>query len=262
MGSSDGHRVYLGNLPVDISKSEIESLFKNYNPVEVTLKERFGFIEFEKRIDAEDAIHDFNGKKVSGSRIVVERALGHRRRENRSREERSNRVVIKNLPPKTTWQEVKDLMRKAGRVTFADVLKDCDGEGVVEFARRDDMKYALKELNGTKLNGYRLKLEEASSRRRRSSRSHYYSRSRSPRRSRSRTRSRSESRSRSPRRSRSFDRSRSSRRDDSASRSRSPERRKSRSPEDSKAYNGEETEMNPTPVLDDQEESPAMDQIE
>lgn len=32
---------------------------------------------------------------------------------------------------------------------------------VVEFARRDDMKYALKELNGTKLNGYRLKLEEA-----------------------------------------------------------------------------------------------------
>ncbi|CEG74934.1 hypothetical protein RMATCC62417_10061 [Rhizopus microsporus] len=80
-------------------------------------------------IDAEDAIHDFNGKKVSGSRIVVERALGHRRRENRSREERNNRVVIKNLPPKTTWQEVKDFMRKAGRVTFADVLKDCDGEG-------------------------------------------------------------------------------------------------------------------------------------
>jgi arginine/serine-rich splicing factor 4/5/6 len=75
-------------------------------------------------------------------------------------------------------------MRKAGRVTFADILKDRDGEGyiyinfvirwiifvcltwllfisVVEFSRRDDMKYALKELDNEKLNGSRVTLEEA-----------------------------------------------------------------------------------------------------
>ncbi|KAL9543748.1 hypothetical protein PS6_009115 [Mucor atramentarius] len=112
-------------------------------------------------------------------------------------------------------------MRKAGRVTFADILKDREGEGVVEFAKRDDMKYALKELDNEKLNGTRVTLEEAGRSRRKSSRD----RSRSPRRSsrrRSRSRdsrSRSRSRSRSPRRDRSVSRSRSS------SRGRSSERR-------------------------------------
>lgn len=32
---------------------------------------------------------------------------------------------------------------------------------VVEFSRRDDMKYALKELDNEKLNGSRVTLEEA-----------------------------------------------------------------------------------------------------
>jgi RNA recognition motif-containing protein len=32
---------------------------------------------------------------------------------------------------------------------------------VVEFAKRDDMKYALDKLNGDKLLGHRLDLEEA-----------------------------------------------------------------------------------------------------
>jgi arginine/serine-rich splicing factor 4/5/6 len=68
MGSSDGNRVYLGNLPVNVTKSEIESVFKSYNPVEVTLKERFGFVEFDNKVDADDAIHDLHGTKVSGSR--------------------------------------------------------------------------------------------------------------------------------------------------------------------------------------------------
>ena len=34
-------------------------------------------------------------------------------------------------------------------------------DSVVEFARRDDMKYALRELDNEKLNGSRVTLEEA-----------------------------------------------------------------------------------------------------
>ena len=83
-------------------------------------------------------------------------------------------------------------MKKAGRVTFADILKDRDGEGygqlisiyqfcfricrcdritkeyvfnnnfsVVEFAHREDMKYALRELDNARLNGQRVSLMEA-----------------------------------------------------------------------------------------------------
>ncbi|GAA5796478.1 hypothetical protein EDC94DRAFT_615351 [Helicostylum pulchrum] len=217
-----GHRVYIGRLASDANKRDLEDLFKNYGRIlDVTVKTGFGFVEFENKIDAEDAVHDIHDTKFLGQRLIVELAMSRRRPE-RIENKDTNRIIVKNIPSKTTWQDLKDFMRKAGRVTFADILKDRDGEGVVEFARREDMKYALKDLDNEKLNGSRVTLEEAgrSRSRRRSSRD----RSRSPRRtSRRRSRSRdSRSRSRSPRSARSArSRSRSSSRGRSSQRTRS-----------------------------------------
>ena len=70
-------------------------------------------------------------------------------------------------------QDLKDYMRQAGEVTYADAHKNHRNEGVVEFASYDDMKTALDKLDGTELNGKRIKLVEP--RKRRGS----YSRSRS-----------------------------------------------------------------------------------
>ncbi|TRY87560.1 hypothetical protein DNTS_025178 [Danionella cerebrum] len=58
----------------------------------------------------------------------------------------------KRLPPTGSWQDLKDHMREAGDVCFADVQKD--GEGVVEFLRREDMEYALRRLNGTEFRSH------------------------------------------------------------------------------------------------------------
>ncbi|KAI8983943.1 hypothetical protein BDF20DRAFT_355340 [Mycotypha africana] len=177
-----GYRVYIGRLARDAQRRDIESLFKDYGRIlDVTVKTGFGFVEFQEKADADDAVHDMHDTRFLGQRIIVEHAMSPRR-ERRERDFDTNRIVVKNIPPKTTWQDLKDFCKKAGRVTFADILKDHDGEG------RDDMEYALKELNDEKLNGSRVKLEEAG--RRRKGRD----RSRSPRRHssrRSRTRSRS-----------------------------------------------------------------------
>ncbi|KAI8341907.1 hypothetical protein BC941DRAFT_414829 [Chlamydoabsidia padenii] len=210
-------RVYIGNLHRDTLRSDLRDMFEPFGRIlDLTVKVGFGFVEFESTAAAEDAVHKCNDTKLHGQRIVVEIALKRRDRSDaparREREQESYRLIVKNLPPKTTWQDLKDMMKKAGRVTFADILKDCD-EGIVEFAHRDDMLYALRKYDDTKLNGQRVTLEEAGRRRRRSSRDRSVSRSRSrsPRRNksrRSRSRSvsshgRSRSRSVSPRRSRS-----------------------------------------------------------
>lgn len=63
-----------------------------------------------------------------------------------------NRVIVKNLPPTGSWQDLKDHMREAGDVAFADVYKD--GTGTVEYQRYDDMKYAVEKLNNTKFNSH------------------------------------------------------------------------------------------------------------
>ncbi|KOB66597.1 Arginine/serine-rich splicing factor [Operophtera brumata] len=58
------------------------------------------------------------------------------------------RVTVTGLPPSGSWQDLKDHMREAGDVCFADTFKD--GTGVVEFLRNEDMKYAVKKLDDSR----------------------------------------------------------------------------------------------------------------
>lgn len=49
-------------------------------------------------------------------------------------------------------------MREAGDVCFADVQRD--GEGVVEFLRREDMEYALRRLDRTEFRSHQVSWRE------------------------------------------------------------------------------------------------------
>nr|KAG5700360.1 hypothetical protein BaRGS_029612 [Batillaria attramentaria] len=51
---------------------------------------------------------------------------------------RHGKCRLHSLPPTGSWQDLKDHMREAGDVCYADVFKD--GTGVVEFLRYEDMK--------------------------------------------------------------------------------------------------------------------------
>ena len=58
------------------------------------------------------------------------------------------------LPASGSWQDLKDHMREAGDVCYADVSKD--GRGVVEFLRYDDMKYAARKLDNSKFRSHEV----------------------------------------------------------------------------------------------------------
>jgi len=60
------------------------------------------------------------------------------------------------LPKSGSWQDLKDHMREAGDVCYADVYKD--GTGVVEFLRYEDMKYAARKLDDTKFRSHEVGL--------------------------------------------------------------------------------------------------------
>ena len=65
---------------------------------------------------------------------------------------------IPGLPPTGSWQDLKDHMREAGDVCFADVQRD--GEGVVEFLRREDMEYALRRLDRTEFRSHQVSVSD------------------------------------------------------------------------------------------------------
>ena len=147
-------RVYIGGLPSDTRVSDIERFFKNYaRRIDILLKRGFAFIvskefvsyngdlsqriflslviqkifwllfqEFDDYRDADDAIHDLNGKELLGTRITVEHARGPRREGGGRRDgdrrramwvdkygpptRTKYRVIVENLSTKMSWQVI------------------------------------------------------------------------------------------------------------------------------------------------------------
>jgi len=123
----------------------------------------FGFVEFESSRDAEDAVHQFNGKEFMGASLVVEFAKEARRREPRdddrgpppprTRRPPGFRITVTGISRDTSWQDLKDFGREAGSVSFADVDRDFPGEGVLEYLSREDADAAVKALDNKELRG-------------------------------------------------------------------------------------------------------------
>ncbi|CAK9302012.1 unnamed protein product [Gordionus sp. m RMFG-2023] len=220
-------RIYIGRISYKAREKDIERFVRGYGKIrDITLKNGYGFVEFEDVRDADDAVFELNGKELLSERVIVELARGPTARASFRTERRPPppqqrrprvhndkygpptrtefRIVIENLSSRVSWQDLKDYMRQAGEVTYADAHKLRKNEGVVEFASYDDMKNAMDKLDDSDLSGRRIKLVEQYSRLKKRSRSR--SRSRSRRRSRSYSKSRSASK-----RSRTRSRSKSSR---------------------------------------------------
>ncbi|KAG5881704.1 hypothetical protein JTB14_006562 [Gonioctena quinquepunctata] len=173
-GGRNDCRIYVGNLPPDIRTKDIQDLFYKFGKVTfVDLKNRrgppFAFVEFEDARDADDAVHARDGYDYDGYRLRVEfprgggghggfrgggRGGGDRGRSSRGPPARRSqfRVLVTGLPPSGSWQDLKDHMREAGDVCFADSFKD--GSGVVEFLRYEDMKYAIKKLDDSRFRSH------------------------------------------------------------------------------------------------------------
>ena len=191
-GGGNECRIYVGNLPPDIRSKDIDDLFHKYGKIVfIDLKNRrgppFAFVEFEDSRfvfsqwrffvcsmcsisrDAEDAVYARDGYDYDGYRLRVEfpkggggsfrggRSDGGRGGGGRGPPARRSqyRVTVTGLPPTGSWQDLKDHMREAGDVCYSDVFKD--GTGVVEYMRREDMKYALKKLDDTKFKSHEVR---------------------------------------------------------------------------------------------------------
>ncbi|KAJ1921178.1 hypothetical protein H4219_000776 [Mycoemilia scoparia] len=194
-------RLFLGNLPHDAEVRQIEREFKRFGEiVDVVLKANFGFIEFRDPRDAKDAMERLNDQDFMGKRLVIEQAKarpgpreGRDFRDRGPGPQRANyRISVDNISSSVRWQELKNIFSDVGDVAFADCHKIRQGQGIVEFRNEDDMRAAMRKLDGHEIAGRRIHLSEDTGppRRRRSpsprrdryggGRGRYNSRSRSP----------------------------------------------------------------------------------
>lgn len=181
----------------------------------------------------ERALDELDGQEIMGKEVRVSRSRDDsgedygrrntrddRRRRSRSRSrsrggrsparrgggrERPHRTQytlgVDNLSSRCDWSQLKDIMRRAGEVTYVDAHnRSGRGRGECCFGTRDIMLKAKDELDGFEINGKRIELyiKEDGSRSPSPARNGgHNSRGRSRGNSRGRSRSRSYSRSRS-----------------------------------------------------------------
>ncbi|KAL4958234.1 hypothetical protein BDW69DRAFT_154511 [Aspergillus filifer] len=161
-------RLYLGNLPRNVTKQDIEEHFSTHGTgkiTEIKLMNGFGFIEYEDAMDARDIVPAFHGSDFKGERLTVQFARGPRRKENFSAPaERPNvprprrtifRMLISGLP-ETSWQDLKDFARQSGLdVVYSETGRE-PGRGFVEFETANDLKTAVEKLDGREFKGSRV----------------------------------------------------------------------------------------------------------
>lgn len=225
-------RIYCGRLPSDAAEKDLETLLKSIGKIrDIDFKEGYAYAVYKDYRDADKAVQELNGKDFMGQSILVERAKDIRNgvggytvaggytarvRQPKPPPVRTNhRIRVENLPARAKWSELKEFMSVAGDVTFADTHRRRPGEGLVEFASKEDMLKALETLDRQEFLGKKIKLVEETPRS-------------------NRDRSQSRSRSRSVSSSRNRKRHSSSPSLSNSKRRRSPSHDRSKSPERSR----------------------------
>ncbi|KAL1632809.1 hypothetical protein SLS56_003299 [Neofusicoccum ribis] len=157
-------RLYLGNLPRNATKADVEAHFATHGTGEITeikLMNGFGFIEYKDAMDARDVVPD--GSDFMGERLVVQFARGSRRQnDGYSHQERAVprprrtpfRMSITGLPVETSWQDLKDFARQSGLdVVYSEVGRERDGRGFVEYETANDLRNAVEKLDNREFKG-------------------------------------------------------------------------------------------------------------
>jgi len=162
-------RLYVGNLSWSVTWRELKDHMKSTGG-DVTRADILqtpdgrskgcGIVEFATAEEASEAIATLNDSELMGRQIFV--------REDREAEKAadavSKRVYVGNLAYGVAWQDLKDHMREAGEVQFAEVMMMQDGRskgcGIVEFVDAEGAQNAIETLNDTELCGRQIFVRE------------------------------------------------------------------------------------------------------
>lgn len=129
----------------------------------------FGFVEFKTKEQAEVAIRTLDGKALDGHKLQLK--LSHRQggsttnKNALAKSNKSNKLIIKNLPFEASRKDVLELFGSFGQVKSVRVPKKFDksarGFAFVEYTLTKEAENAMNQLEGVHLLGRRLVMQYA-----------------------------------------------------------------------------------------------------
>ncbi|KAI9267317.1 hypothetical protein BY458DRAFT_511933 [Sporodiniella umbellata] len=167
--------VFVGNLPYETSWFQLKDFMRDAGDVIHADVVKFsdgkskgcGIVEYRYPEEAKRAIRMLNDVRFMGRYIYVRyHKTGKNERDSEPKEIPEDcKLFVKNLPLNVSWQDLKDMFRKAGRVSHTDVYTEPDskksnGTGLVIFEDPSDAHYAINAFNGHSLQGHVLEVME------------------------------------------------------------------------------------------------------
>jgi RNA recognition motif-containing protein len=177
---AQSRRVYVGNLSWDVSWQDLKEHMQTVGDVVHTeiitepngRSKGCGIVEYATEEAALQAISSLTHSELKGRNIFVRedrevsggKIIGtYGNNQNFLGTGMNSSVYVWNLSYETSWQDLKDHMRKSGNVNQTTILTDAiDGSsmgcGVVVYQKPQDAQRAIRELQGSMLNGRPLKM--------------------------------------------------------------------------------------------------------
>ena len=189
-GDGEGYTLFVKNLNFSSNEEGLRNVFarvEGLTKVEVARKRNmkdpsqllsmgFGFVEFSAPEQAQQALKDYQHREFDGHRLELK--LSHRtklatgdksgRKSAKKREQKSAKIMVRNIPFEATLKEVRELFQAFGQLKTVRLPKKMAsmgrhrGFGFVEFMTKEDARRAFESLcYSTHLYGRRLVLEWA-----------------------------------------------------------------------------------------------------
>ncbi|XP_034239431.1 RNA-binding protein lark-like isoform X2 [Thrips palmi] len=155
--SSGTFKIFVGNLADSTTAAELRPLFEKYGKVvECDVVKNYGFVHMETEEQGRDAITNLNGFMLDNSAMKVEAATSRK-----GPHTATTKIFVGNLTDNTKAPEIRELFTKFGTVVECDIVRNY---GFVHMDATDNVNEAVRELNGTLVDGQPMKVQISTSR--------------------------------------------------------------------------------------------------
>ncbi|KAJ1897826.1 Protein phosphatase PP2A regulatory subunit B [Coemansia sp. IMI 209127] len=172
---SGSGNIFIKNLDESIDNKALHDTFAAFGAImsckvavdEHGMSRGYGFVHYETRDAAEQAIDNVNGMLLNDSKVYVGFHLSRHERLSHMEEMRSKftNVYVKNIEGEVDDDMLRELFSKHGEITSAIVQRDDEGKsrgfGFVNFKDHEAARVAVEELHDTEVNGQKLFVSRA-----------------------------------------------------------------------------------------------------
>ena len=171
--AAPGCRLFIGGMARDVTSDQLRDLFSAHGDItdcfvpegEGTANKGFGFITFSQKSEADAAITALNGHKLNGRKIAVKDADDDSKKNKQKRPDGA-KIYLGNLSFKATEDDIKKMFEGKATVNQVSIATDKAGKpkgfAFVFIKEKDSAADVVSQLNGSELNGRKIKVDVSS----------------------------------------------------------------------------------------------------